>query len=262
MARSKITITGEAKKPPKVNEDGTVDLIFKTEMSAAVPKGLTSLGETNYIVHVAKKTWAKIADKVTENSFYIINGEPKARVTAKGVPFTEVVCFDISLKEAVDTKEQSKEKPAEKPKEVIKEQPKEDNPPKIEQAEKQEQQLNSEKPKKEYKHGDYVPKGWYKPEEVIKINTNDLVLVEKEHLKTKNIALYGTLNRLKDQEELDAVLAVRPIENGKYALVMGIKGYIIAKLLNKPTVKAVIRNCTHEELMAEFAKQLQENNQE
>jgi hypothetical protein len=249
MAKSKITITGEPKKPPKVNEDGTIDLIFKTDMSEAVPKGLTSLGETNYIVHVGKKTWSKIADQATENSFYIINGEPKARITAKGVPFTEVICFDIAIKEVAADKGKSKE--------VVKEQPKEVKPPEVKKPIKQEP-----KPKKEQQRnrtGPNVPADWFKSEEVISINTNDLVLVEKEHLNLQKLDMHRILYRLQDKE-MNFVVAVRPLENGKYGLVMGIRGYVIAKLLNKETIRAVIKNCTYDEFIAEYAKEPKEEN--
>lgn len=244
MAKSKITITGEAKKPPKANEDGTIDLVFKTDMSEAVPKGLTSLGETNYIVRVGKKTWLKVADQVTENSFYIISGEPKARITTKGVPFTEVVCFDIALREA----EKPKEKAAEPIKEVIKEQPKKVEKPKQQPKQKKEQ------PKKKRDNGPNVPADWYKSEEIISINTNTLVLVEKEHLNLQKLDMNRILYRLQDKE-MNFVVAVRPLENGKYGLVMGIRGYIIAKLLNKETLKAVVKNCTYDEFIAEYAVQ-------
>jgi hypothetical protein len=255
MAKSKITITGEPKKPPKVNEDGTIDLIFKTEMSEAVPKGLTSLGETNYIVHVGKKTWSKVEDQVRENSFYIISGEPKARITTKGVPFTEVICFDIAIKEA----EKPKEKAVELAKEIINEKPKEVKPPEVKKPVKQEPKPKEERPKKKYDRGQYVPSDWYKPEEVINIDTRDLILVEKTHLRLQRLDMNGVLYKLNSQE-VNFVVAVRPIENGKYALVMGIRGYIIAKLLNKETIRAVIRDCEYSELIAGYEKQLEAEN--
>jgi hypothetical protein len=252
VAKAKITITGTTEKPPKFNPDGTVDLVFKIPMSLQVPGGLKSLGESAYLVHVGKKSWKKVSGVVAPDSFFIIQGETKANITSKQIPFIEVVCFDIAIKEPIakdpaeaakdpDTKAKSVESPAA---EITAEKPSKTAAP---EGQEKKQKVKA-KPAEPEKKTEYVPVQWYDPAEVIKINTDDIILEEVLHFNTKTIYLNGILKYINESGRYDVPVAVRPVCDGKYALVMGFKSFIIARILGFKEINAVIREATHKEL--------------
>lgn len=254
MGKAKITVTGTAEKQPKINKDGTVDLLFKISMSPGVPKGLKTLGDSFALVHVAPKTWKKVSDEVKDDSFFIVQGEAKASKNSKDTPFFEVVCFDISLKEPAEKKElaQTQSQP-QHPKEQPKPKP---EPVKVPEPPKKAQLPIPEKPKREKPKmaasKEDVPERqetikWYTPDEIITINTADVVIFEEIHLLTKVISLNGILKAVSVVGELNKPIGVKPLENGKYALVMGLRSYAAAKMLNLEKVPAVIRDITHKE---------------
>lgn len=108
MAKAKITLTGNLERQPKVNEDGTVELFFRIPMSESVPSGLEPLGESVYKVIVNSKIWSKVSSKINNDSTYLIQGEIKAAVNTKGIPFIKVICFDISIIEPQGKNENNK----------------------------------------------------------------------------------------------------------------------------------------------------------
>lgn len=271
MAKAKISIIGTVDKKPKFNSDGTVDLIFKGTMTTLVPKGLKNLGDSFYLVHVGPKTWKKVSSTLQEDSTLIIQGEPKANKTSSGVPLIEVVCFDISIK-IVDNnnsapKDSVKEEPAvvEIKQAIPQEKPAASNPVEI-KKEKVPEVIEQKDPSPaavghKQKHDKFKPVVWYSPEEVFEIPVNDVLLVEKTHLITKNIDFQGMLRIVSETGILNSPIAVKPLQDrpGKYALVMGMKMLMIAKLLNFETIKAVKRDMDHKELMNSLGIKVKDN---
>lgn len=257
MGKTKITITGVPEKEPKINENKTVDLLFKNAMSEGVPKGLKSLGESIYLVHVAPKTWKKIAANVTKDSFYIIQGEPKATLNKKGIPFISVVCFDISLKE--NLKEPVTNIKIIEPTEVLAT----DNKiitPGIETL--KDSKINNENVIMDQealidntytKKKKAIPKAWYDEltDNLVEIDLDDVSLTEKAHLSAYTVSVTG-LSKVKEQGYVKAPIAVRQLEDGKYALVAGYKPYIQSKLLNFKTIKAYITDLNHHDFVFQF----------
>jgi len=231
MSKAEISIKGRLDKLPKFKEDGTVELILKISMSENVPKGLKSLGQSYYIVQVSPKSWKKVSACYNQESIFHIKGETKAAATIKGVPVIRVVGFDISIIEpnssskkvaAIDTIGSLK---SINTKEYIH---KEDN---SNRSPKQRESIK-----------------WFSPNEIILLKTSDIVLSDPSHLNAKNISLSGILKVIYRSGSFDMAMAVRPVENGKYTLVMGLRAYCIAKLLNIEKVKVVIRDCSHDKL--------------
>jgi len=317
MAKAKIEIKGTAEKPPKVNTDGTVDLLFKASMAKDVPKGLKSLGDSFCVVHIGPKTWKKVSSQVKDDSTFIIVGEPKANNNSKGTPFMEVVAFDISLRP--DPKafpldpEPKKEKQIKKPDPDPGAPVKNSEPDNIKQTKKVytvqdavsindivipekfnnkelgpeygellekakttgvimpliveketmalvdgykryciAKELNMEKVPikyaKENKANIEINPEWFKPEEVIDLETNKIILLENLHLSTSNLDFRGKLKKVKEGGKLSPV-AVRELEDGRYALVMGLLSYIMAKTLDIEKVPAIVRNMSNKELL-------------
>lgn len=250
MAKAKITITGEIEKF-KVNEDGTVNVIIKADTSKGVPSGLKELGSSTYSITVNQKMWKKVSDKLQGNRI-LFTGEPKAAVTVKGVPFTLVNCFDISVIEQKIKESQSE--------------PKKDEPPKPIQLLKKEIQeikpldtkINSpgistktKKTKKDYE--DEAFGYWRKNNtDVLDIKVTDLVLTEEEHLK--GFRAFGFINFKK--HNIKRPIIVRSLDNGKFSLVAGFMPYLIAKTLNFETVPAIITDFTRGALIEEAWEQI------
>lgn len=263
MGKAKITVTGMASKPPKVKEDKTVDLLIKVDMSPAVPKGLKSLGQSICLVHIGLKTWKKVAGAVKDDSYYIIQGEVKSNVNNKSVPFLEVVAFDISLKpEATQPKEKEEQSnqsnKQQNPKKVI-EQPKtkrEVQEQKQKTGNKEKNVNNSKKTEKSDKNkgkGKYSFKKWYEPDEIKYVSYTDLVLEEQLHLESFSVGLRGELKLVSEGKPIKNPLAVRAIQNGKYALITGFKYYIVSKALGLEKVPVVIKDMTYDEFIKEYA---------
>lgn len=234
MGKAKIVVTGNVQKPPKFNKDGTVDLLFKASMSPNVPKGLQSLGDSLILVHVAPKTWRKIADTIKENSFYIIQGEPKAQKSSKDIPFMEVVAFDISVKEP---SEKEKEKPnvevtSNKDLKVI--------PVKTEPNKKVPPKKNIRPRKKRIQ--------WYTQEDIVFIPTSSLIMSERIHQNTSELLLGRVLKYAIDNGQIPHPLAVKVLDQNKYSLVMGMVGYTVAKILNLEKIPVVLTELNHKEL--------------
>ncbi len=275
MGKLKITITGNTTKEPKINEDGTVDLIIKAEMSPHVPKGLKSLGASLCLVHVSKKTWKKVSDKATPDSFYIIQGEGKSRVNKKQIPFIEIIAFDISLKES-DTKAEPKTETKAEPKTEPKAEPKAEPiteakaEPKIETKVEPKTEPNAE-PKVESKtesKTDSKPKlknskkngkskkhkamfdTWYEESDIKYVSYKDIVLLETTHLDMDSLNLHGVFHYVHkaQNKRINTPLAVRKIDD-KYALVMGVKNFMISKVFHIDEVPIVEKDMTHDEFI-------------
>lgn len=261
MGKAKITVTGVPTKAPKIKEDGTVDLLIKIDMSTAVPKGLESLGASLCLVHVGKKTWKKVGGVATKDSFYIVQGEVKANVSKKNTPFMEIIAFDISLKEAMPPKETKKQEK----KEIKQEKPvaeKKEVSTKIEQKEdsKQDNSVNKKTDKKSKGSGKYSKRKpfvqiseWFKEDEVVTVNTSDVVVDEQTHLMTYDIR-FGKqfLTKIHEERKVIRPIAVRKIEDNKYVLVMGIKFLIAAKIFNIDTIPVVIKDMTYKEFEKKY----------
>lgn len=249
MAKAKITIIGEIEKF-KVHEDGTVNIIIKGDTSTAVPNGLKELGSSTYNITVSKKMWKKVSDKLQGNRI-MFTGEPKAAVTVKGVPFTLVNCFDISVIEQKVKESQSE------PKKVV--QPKPVQPLKIEaQVKPLDKKTDShETPTKPKKlKADYEADAfshWRKNhKDVLNIKVTDLVLTEKEHLD--GFRAFGFISFKK--HTIQRAIIVRPLDNGKFSLVAGFMAYLIAKALNSETLPAITTDFTRQCLIQEARKEI------
>lgn len=96
MAQAKITLTGIPEKEPKLQENGNIDLIFQVEPSTIVLKGLEPLKECPCLVHVAPKTWQKVADKWKHERKLLVQGEVKSSVNKKN-SFTFYISSAIIL---------------------------------------------------------------------------------------------------------------------------------------------------------------------
>lgn len=69
------------------------------------------------------------------------------------------------------------------------------------------------------------------------VNIDDIVLIEKIHLKCREINLQGQLNRYSKKEVIEKPIAVRRIsDKPQYALVVGLSRYIVAKVLGMKTI--------------------------
>lgn len=316
MASARIIITGRAESKPKIGRDESVEISFRIPMSPSVPKGLSSLGESLYIVNVSPKAWKRVSGQVNINSIFIIQGEPKAAITDHNDPFIRVIAFDVKIKgessdvfsvpeiNLVDVKEKVEQNGDMNEVKIVNMYPEntdecvEISDIKIPQGHKgpllkdkrltialesiisnkgfikpfkvskktmmlmdnyylywasmylklQKIPVNYYKAERsEYKDfDDYISKH-FSSDEIVMINPNDIILEEEVHLKgipifLRNVEYYKS-------NPMKRPLIIRPLDNGRYALVMGIIRYAIARLLNIGEVPAIIKNIYHYELV-------------
>jgi len=244
MAKAKITIIGEIEKF-KVHEDGTVNIIIKADTSASVPNGLKELGSSTYNITVSKKMWKKVSDKLQGNRI-MFTGEPKAAVTVKGTPFILVNCFDISVIEQKVKDNQTEPKKDVPPKPV--------KPLKIEvqeiklvdtKTDPTETQNKTKKTKKNLTSRNIlggIVTEWRENNEIIQIPFKEIVLEEKTHLNNANFRL-GRLDPTHVKP-----MTVKQIVDNKYILIMGLKSFVTAKLLDMETVPVILCDTTFNEL--------------
>lgn len=218
MSKAKITITG-LPNGYKENKDGTANIILRADTSQTFPKGLKYLGESIYNIHIGKKTWKRLSGVITKESKLLIQGEPKACVNSKGIPYVVVNCMDMSIIET-------------KAKESAQEKPKDEKPEK--------------KPVNDVSKS--IVENWYKTNEIVKINVKDIALTNETHLK--GCMLYVTnLDKVTSDKQK---VTVKKTEEGKYTLVMGFKSYIISKVKDFETIDAVVTGLTHNELIQQL----------
>lgn len=89
---------------------------------------------------------------------------------------------------------------------------------------------------------------WWKEDQVVEIDTNNILIIEDIHMDAKNINYFGMLRNIQDYKDLTPIV-IRPIEENKYALVMGMKIFTAAKIMNRNKIKAVIVEKYHKEMM-------------
>ena len=95
---------------------------------------------------------------------------------------------------------------------------------------------------------------WKATQVVQKINEDQIVIVEELHIKGKgHISLTKVIEKFKDKDIIDKKIVIRPINNDKYALVMGLKWLLLARELKKPLTCIIINsNYTHRKLVKEI----------
>ena len=216
MIKSKILIKGTLDREPKENEDGSVDLILTNVIEDNAPKELRKKGDSIFLVRISPKTWKRNRKVIRkENAEFSVIGGVKASVNKKGMPFIYVQADYVLVR---------------------------NNKPKIDTTVKElNQQINKIKNK-------VVP--WFADlgdEDFIELTPEVVLLVEEDHLEANFKWL--DFKELNKRTELN--IAVRKLENGKYALVSGIKNFIAGKVFNK-NYRAYITDLEREEFVIKF----------
>lgn len=96
--------------------------------------------------------------------------------------------------------------------------------------------------------------------EIVYIDTHDIIITEEIHLNCNSLC-FGTLFRTAAEfHEISYPIAVKPLEYGKYALVVGITRLITAKLFDIPRVPCVITDFSNEEFLKQNLVNMRNNN--
>ena len=95
-------------------------------------------------------------------------------------------------------------------------------------------------------------KRWYEGQEVIQIPVKDIILTENDHLNAKRIDLDGILATYNGCKQINIPVAVRAIENNRFALITGFTRYCIAKILDIETIPVVITNLSYNEFKLKY----------
>jgi hypothetical protein len=287
VAKAEITIWGTPYKTPRINSDGSIDILFRINRK-------DSKIYTYYKISINNALWKTVSKKVQESSYYIIKGETSVAMNTKGMAFIDVQGTDIKVINSI--KEEGNVLTGELPEgtdEVL-------DIDKINVPARLTKPITALNKAMVYfeKHGtfkspiivkreDYtlvqnyasylaarqlniqlVPVAydvralnpskdesgirgiqWYTPEEIIMLDTASIVLTEDIHLNTQNVYFGINLKDVSKKGEICGAIAVRPIDNGKYSLVIGAARYFAAKILDIPKMPAVITDMNREEFI-------------
>lgn len=77
-------------------------------------------------------------------------------------------------------------------------------------------------------------------QDTVSINTADIILTEDVHLKCKKLNLQGNMQKFAKNMTIDKPIAIKRIDNNKYALVMGLTRLIMAKTLGIPAIPCIL----------------------
>ena len=243
MAKTSVKIVGASLKDPKVNKDGSVELLFKINMSESVPKGLSSLGESIYLVRINQKAWRKLnnSNNISKDSIYIIEGEPKACVNKKGVPYIAVVAFSVQMKdESVKIKEAKKNDIKNNDKELV-------NQIDDVKVQNKENEVKGNSKVKNIKNEKNF--NWRE-----KLTDDDYEFIDVNDVDIDNPIHYRASFTIGDRIGKNSAIVVAEKENGRYSLVVGLKAFVSSKIY-RPTekIKAYIYKKDRNEFMKEFA---------
>ncbi|MEG1312452.1 MAG: hypothetical protein RSD47_10665 [Romboutsia sp.] len=221
MVNSRIFITGSLDKEPKLNEDGTVDLILTNVIDDNARKDIKSKGNSIFLVKLSKAQWKSKKKKLLKPNREIkVVGHIKALVNKKGVPFIYVSPQSVEVFEVQDKKEKE---------------------PKVMKFKGLSSQINDANKK-------YIPwRNAVDDSEFIELDPAKVILEDEEHIN----AQFKWLDLKKGRTYTNYIVAVRKIDEDKYALVSGIARYIVAKIFNKK-LSAYVTDLTREEFIEEF----------
>jgi len=103
--RTKVVVNGTLTASPKTIKQSSgqeiLELVFESEMSETLPKGLPNLGSTRVVVWATPKQWAKVKDEVTLGSTrLLVEGEASAGVVFKDkTAFLKIICTRLTTLE-------------------------------------------------------------------------------------------------------------------------------------------------------------------
>ena len=221
MINSGIVITGSLDREPKIREDGTVDLILTNTIDEHARKDMQDKGNSIILVKLSKVQWkSKKKSLLKPNKEIKVIGHVKALVNKKGTPFIYVSPQSIEIYEVPEVKDI---------KEINK---------KFKGISNQINVVNKT----------YIP--WRKAvdkSEFIELDPAKVILEDEDHVN----AQFNWLDFKNGRSRKDFTVAVRKIDEDKYALVSGIARYIIAKVFNE-NLSAYVTDLTREEFAREF----------
>lgn len=214
MINSKIFISGTLDREPKINEDGSVDLILTNVVEENAPKILREKGESIFLVKVSKAKWKYIRKSIKKDkAVFSVIGGVKTLVNKKGMPFLYVYANDIIVK-------------------------KEPNIKGFKAIEKIANNSNNST----------IP--WFKQvedDDFIQLEPSDVELVEDDHVNAQFKWIdFGSLSKRED-----LYIAVKETNDGKYRLISGFKNFIAGKVFNRK-YKAYITDLERFDFIKEF----------
>ena len=221
MVNSRIVVTGSLDREPKINEDETVDLILTNTIDEYARKDMQDKGNSIILVKLSKTQWkSKKKSLLKQNKEIQVVGHIKALVNKKGIPFIYVSPQNIEIYEAKEVKD-------------------------IKETNKKFKGISSQI---NIANKTYIP--WRKAvdkSEFITLDPAKVILEDEEHIN----AQFNWLDLKNGKDRKDFTVAVRKIDEDKYALVSGIARYIIAKVFNE-NLSAYVTDLTREEFASEF----------
>ncbi len=221
MVNSRIVITGSLDREPKINEDETVDLILINTIDEYARKDIQDKGNSIILVKLSKTQWkSKKKSLLKPNKEIKVVGHVKALVNKKGTPFIYVSPQNIDIYEAKEVKD-------------------------IKDINKKFKGIANQV---NIANKTYIP--WRKAvdkSEFIILDPAKIILEDEDHVN----AQFNWLDLKNGRGKKDFTVAVRKIDEDKYALVSGIARYIIAKVFNE-NLSAYVTDLTREEFTSEF----------
>jgi|GEM_PF-2339225 len=85
--------------------------------------------------------------------------------------------------------------------------------------------------------------------QLVEVDINKVILCDEMHLRTQSIYFSGLLYESKKSNKVDTAIVIRKLKCDRYALVLGIRSYCIAKILGINRVNALITRLSRKEFV-------------
>jgi len=220
MSTSVIRIIGKIDKIQRINDNGSIIILFKNENQINF-----NLKSSMFMVEITKRQWQNFRNNPNVLDLYFdIYGKFEIRTVKENKPYIYVKSINVKK---LTSKEQ---------KQTI------DHDNKTSQNYRQDVYIQER---------DY-DNMWFKrieENEFQEVDINKVKLVEETHLNSK-VSIFNIRN-MSEYKELTPI-AVRENEKGEYELIAGLKTFIVGKLFSR-NVKAYVTTLNRDEFKVEYS---------
>lgn len=230
MIHSRIIIQGKLEKEPKVNEDGTADLILTNEIENNANSNIKIMGKSLFLVKINKGLYEENKDRLHNLGLIVsIIGYVKVLKNKKGIPYIYVSANTVNVYGENSKKNKGMRLALLR------------NDPTILSN------VNDDIVSKKTKKTKEIKRWWslLNEQDFTVLQSDKIVVTEEVHQKGKM-----TID-ISEKIEQGLYVAVKKMDDGCYSLVSGLKALMIAKTLDLD-VKAYITEKSIDEFVNVF----------
>ena len=101
----------------------------------------------------------------------------------------------------------------------------------------------------QYNNAHLGKKPWYYEKDINYVDIQNIILTEPVHLNAKGICFGRGIGEIYDNSRIISPVAIRLLPDGRYSLVIGLVGFIKAKLANLNKIAAIITDLSRSDFI-------------